>query len=620
MSLEDIIKYSFPEQTYESWRQKAEESLKGKSLAGLSRKTYEKIQLKPLYTKEDRDDKKIPQFPGQGDFRRGSKTLGYIEEGWKIAQKINAPDLEQLKERLTSSMQKGQSVISFIPTKEIIEELAVLLEGIDLNTPFAVNAGVYLDEMLAKLEEMNQSSQISGYIAKDPISLHARTGKGLTAINEEYDCFYENIQKAANVLPNVKTILMDTTVYHNGGASAVQELAIALATAVYHIEQLKDRGMTVEAIVAKMVFQFSIGSQFFTETAKLRAARVLWSKITEAYQVADDLHGQMEISTDTSWFTKTVYDPYVNLLRAGNEAFAAVLGGVQYLHVSPFDETEGTSTEFSERIARNTQLLLKNEARLGTIIDPAGGSWYIESLTDELAEKAWTLFLEIEEKGGITEVLASGWLQAQIEEVKSQRYADIATRRQTIVGTNRYANLQDKPLQMQEAAADTVETDMIPVKQERLAEPYEQLRFQAEKLTQIDHAPLSGLICLGQLKQHKARADFIDGFLAPGGIVSVRSDELKTVEEILAFISEKKCDFYVLCGSDAQYAESGLSVVKAIRESFPKIKLYAAGLAPEGEKEAWTENGVIDFITVKSNCYETLRSFLNEIEVEKAHE
>jgi methylmalonyl-CoA mutase len=346
---------------------------------------------------------------------------------------------------------------------------------------------------------------------------------------------------------------------------------------------------------------------------------VLWSKITEAYQVAEELQGQMEISADTSWFTKTVYDPYVNLLRAGNEAFAAVLGGVQYLHVSPFDEPEGESSEFSERIARNTQLLLKNEARLGSIIDPAGGSWYIESLTDELAEMAWALFLEIDEKGGIAEVLESGWLQAQIEEVKAKRTHDIASRKQTIVGTNKYANPQDKPLTAQAAATDLV-TDFIPVKQGRLAEPYEQLRQKAENLAQMNQAPVSGLLCLGTLKNHKARADFIDGFLAPGGIAAVRSSELHSIEDALTFINEKKCHFYVLCASDAQYAESGLSVVEAIRKRFPELKLYVAGLAPEGEEEAWKQAGVSDFITVKSNCYETLRSFLNEIEVEKVHE
>lgn len=617
MSLEDIIGYSFPEQTIESWRQKAEESLKGKSLDSLSRKTYENIQLKPLYTKEDRAGKNAPQFPGQGDYRRGSTALGYIEESWKIAQKINAPDLEQFQQRLTSSLTKGQNTVSFVPTEEIVNELPKLLQNSDQNISFAINAGDLLEDILSKLETMNV--QGSGYIAKDPVSLHAQNGKSFAGGEDEYSAFAQTIQKSAALNPNLKTILNDTTLYHNGGANAVQELAIALATAVYHIEQLKKHGLTVDEIISKMVFHFSIGSHFFTETAKLRAARVLWSKITDAYQTANELRGQMEISADTSWFTKTVYDPYVNLLRAGNEAFAAVLGGVQYLHVSPFDEPEGIASEFSDRIARNTQLLLKNEARLGTIIDPAGGSYYIESLTDELAEKAWSLFLEIEEKGGIAAVLENGWLQAQIEEVKAKRMHDIATRKQSIIGTNKYANPQDKPLTAQ-AVETPAETDFTPVKQERLAEPYELLRQKAEKLVQMNQAPVSGLICLGKLKNHKARADFIDGFLAPGGIAAERSSELESVEDVVNFISEKQRDFYVLCGSDSQYEQSGLEIIKAIRESFPDIKLYTAGLAPEGEKDAWVQNGVIDFITVKSNCYETLRSFLNEIEVEKVHE
>lgn len=618
MSLEDIISYSFPEQTYESWRQKAEESLKGKSLDSLSRNTYENIQLKPLYSKEDWEGKEVSQFPGQGDYRRGSTALGYIEESWKIAQQLNISNVEQLKERLTTALKKGQNAVSFVPTEEVVERLEEVLQGIDSSLPFAVNAEGYLDKILTKLGEASARS-VNGFIAQDPVSLHAKAGKSFADIEKEYARFAASIQKGVQLGAGLRTILIDTTLYHNGGANAVQELAIALATAVTHIEELKKHGLTVDEIVKKMVFHFAIGGNFFMELAKLRAARVLWSKITEAYETSEELHGQMEISAATSWFTKTVYDPYVNMLRAGNEAFAAVLGGVQYLHVSPFDEPEGESSEFSERIARNTQLLLQTEARLGSIIDPAGGSWYVESLTDELVEKAWSLFLDIEEKGGMTAVLESGWLQAQIEEVKNKRFQDIAVRKQTIVGTNKYANPQDTPLTAK-AVAYPETSDFPYIKQERLAEPYEQLRKQAEQLAERDEAPVAGLLCLGQLKDHKARADFMAGFLSPGGIAAEKSDTIASLADALSFINEKKRDFYCLCASDAQYAEGGLQLVKEFLKAVPDLKLYVAGLVPEEERQAWLEAGIRDFITLKSNCYETLQSFLNEIEVEKGDE
>ena len=158
------------------------------------------------------------------------------------------------------------------------------------------------------------------------------------------------------------------------------------------------------------------------------------------------------------------------------------------------------------------------------------------------------------------------------------------------------------------------------IPQERLSEPYENLRFKSDQLTKAGHAPVGGLICLGYLKTHKARADFIEGFLAPGGIVVERSQEIQTAQDAIAFINEKKRDFYVLCGSDTQYEQIRLNNHKAIKEKFPKTKLYLAGTAPNGEQEAWKEQGIADFITVKSNCYETLLNFLNEIEVEKVHE
>jgi methylmalonyl-CoA mutase len=481
MSLKKMINHSFTEHTVEDWKRKAEESLKGKGIESLETTTYEGILLKPLYTKEDLKDKTISQYPGSGDLRRGSSVLGYIQEPWEIAQRIDTHPIEEFKKRLKASFQKGQTAIAFTPSLTILKELPRLLADDIPRYSFSVNGASYQKEIIHVLTQMKNSKDVTGYIGKDPVSLLAKEQGGKEDLNTVYDHLYKTVQAASTSCPKLKTLLVDTTFYHNGGANAVQELAIALATGVHHIEQLKKRGLELEDIFGKMVFSFSIGSHFFMEVAKLRAARGLWSKVIEAYGVPVEKQGKMTISADTSWFTKTAYDPYVNILRASNEAFAAVLGGVQYLHVSAYNELEGEASSFSERIARNTQLLLRDEMKLGSVADPAGGSWYIESLTDELIEKAWSLFLEIDERDGIVEVTNQGWIQSKINEVKVKRQKDISTGKQTIVGTNKYANVKEEPLKIRfyHQPHDPI-ANMKKLVEERLTEAYERLRKRVE--------------------------------------------------------------------------------------------------------------------------------------------
>lgn len=612
-----MMDYSFSQQTVETWQQKAEEALQGKSIDSLSRETYENIQLKPLYTKEDVNEKTLSQFPGSGDFRRGSEALGYIGNPWEIAQRIVAENPEDFKEKLKDSIAKGQTAIAFIPSVSIVKELPELITNYYQSYPFSVNGAQFQNEIIYGMAALQNSEKISGYVGKDPISLFAKQGGEKDYLDSVYDRLVETIQAASSACPRLKTLLVDTPVYHNGGANAVQELAIALSTAVHHIEQLKSRGMGVKDILNKLVFHFSIGSQFFMEIAKLRAARSVWSKIVEAYDAAPEAEGKMVISAETSWYTKTAYDPYVNVLRASNEAFAAILGGIQFLHVSPFNEPEGRATLFSDRMARNTQLILKEEASLSSVVDPAGGSWYVESLTNQLMEQAWTLFLKIEEKGGILPALQSNWLQEEIKEVAVKRQKDIFSRKQSIVGINKYANLEDTPLKV-EFSEDlkTISSTVRPVQQTRLAEPYEKLRKRAEKLAKEKTSPAVGLVCLGKLKNHKARADFISDILAPGGIKTVRSREVEEINDAMNFVNETKFHHYILCGSDDDYRAVGLAIVKAIKSNFPKAMLYLAGLPERADQKVLLDNGISQFIHLKSICYEIAASILAEMEAE----
>lgn len=640
----DNMKYaSFSLPSEQDWIEKAEESLKGKKLETLQKNTYENIVLKPLYSKETQTD--VVGYPGASDYRRGSHSVGYYSNPWKVAQKVSYQTVEELQANLTEALERGQTALSFELKKELFEtpeQLEQLLNQHIGNAPLAILANGLQKPFLASLISINEISAVSGYVAEDPMSALVEKGTLPMSINNFFDQWAATIQTSDQHLPDLKTVLIDTTPYHNGGANAVQELAIALATGVYYLEELRVRDLEISKLFKKMIFKFQMGANFFMELAKLRAVRVLWDKIGEAYGIPAENRG-MEIIAETSSFTKTLNDSHVNILRSGNEAFAAVLGGVQYLQVQAFNELEGI-TPLAERLARNTQLILKEEAFLQNIVDPAGGSWYIESLTDELIEKAWTYFLSIDGKGGLMQVLESNWLQSEIATVHNNRQQDTFTRKQSIIGTNVYANLQEslkEHLQKKQecfynvsgslkelilALKESKSIDLIneqqefhsiqPIQSQRLSEPFEKLRQRSHhlKLNQV------GLICLGELKEYKARADFMTGFLAAGGLKAVRSEGVKSVDEAQSFINDSFFQHYVLCSTNDNYHEIGLEILTKLKQENPEVSFYVAGLLDKDVQGQWLDAGNREFVHVKTNCYEFISSIIQELEEVEHHE
>lgn len=609
MGINEMKSVSFPQTSIEDWEKKSEESLKGRKVESLSKTTFENIKLKPLYTNEDQSE--ISQFPGQADFRRGSTTLGYLSQDWKVAQRLRIQK-DTLKDSLAEAFDKGQSAISFEVDGDVLTQISNL-EEFHGKFPYSINAKEFHSRIIDEISKFSTAEEGNGFIARDPLALFVETGLVKDTVEEEYTALFNAVKKATISLPNIRTVLVDTVPYHNGGANAVQELAIAISTAIQHMEELSNRGLSHDEILSKLVFQFSIGSNFFMELSKLRAARLIWDKTIEAYR-GEQGKSEMVISASTSYFTKTIYDPYVNLLRAGNEAFSAVLGGIKYLHVTPFNEPEQNFSELSNRIARNTQLILKEEAHLSKTVDPAGGSWYVEHLTTELAEKAWALFLEIEDNGGIVEALKKGWIQSEIANVREKRQAAVATRKQTIVGTNKYADLKGTALEIHGETQGSKDGFIKAIPQVRLSQPYETLRKRSSHLKKQGKEPVVGLLTLGALKSHKARTDFITGFLSPGGIEGKPSEEIHNINDAIGFINSTGYQHYCICGSNDQYEELGLELVKEIKAMNPDKKLYLAGI-PDN-KEQWNGIGINDFIHVKSNCYDTLASLLDDMEVE----
>jgi methylmalonyl-CoA mutase len=620
MSFDKLRNQSFPLKTEKDWKAKAEESLKGKSIETLKSSTYENIILKPLYSREDAQ--KAPDYPGGSDFRRGIEPLGYITNDWKVAQRISYNSYSELKEKLHGGIEKGQTALSFEVTEALFESKGIINEILgDLPSrfPFAVNGRGMQSALLAALIEREESAyQISGYVGSDPFSLFAEEG----LIEEDFfKGWLDDVKLANEKLPKLRTVLINTSTYHQGGANGVQELGIAAAIGAFYLQKQLDSGMKLEDALGKMIFQFSIGSHFFMELAKLRAARILWNKITQVYGAGPKDRG-MHIAAETSLFTKTVYDPHVNLLRAGNEGFAAVVGGVQYLHITPFDNITGSS-HLSERIARNTQNILKEEAYLQKVVDPAGGSWYVETLTQELAEKAWQYFKQIEAKGGMLEVLKSGWLQDEISSVQKKREQDVFTRKQSIVGTNVYANLSEVAGLAKEKTLDNHlnvdRTNTIcirPIQNARLSEPFEKLRKISEEIeSKSGSKPQIGMICLGELKYYKPRLDFMRGFSAAGGIEAVESGSVTSLESVKQFILGQKTNYFCLCGSNDQYESLGHEILSTLNREIPNRIFYLAGLPEKDLQTKWTNEGIRQFIHIKSNSYEILSTILTEMEV-----
>ncbi|WP_234969378.1 methylmalonyl-CoA mutase family protein [Bacillus massilinigeriensis] len=637
----------FPEVSLEDWEQAAEASLKGKPLDCLYSHTYENIRLKPLYTAGDAQP--YEEFPGFPSYRRGINAAGYAAKGWHNANPVSWSDLEELKTKLAEAFSRGQTTVSFHVNPKLFSDTKKLSDILNIHGDggtFCLRPKGLLKPMLAAVIASGIGERTNGIIAADVIAEAAIFG----SFPADEDAFFkdwgEMIGKASGLLPNVRTVLVDVSPYHNAGANAVQELAIAVSTSVYYIRRLLEQGWELEKAMSKIAFHFSTGANFFMETAKFRAARLLWSKAAEAFG-ADSQWGKSVISAETSIFTKTIYDPYVNLLRAGNEAFAAVLGGVQFLEIGSFDNTIGASTLFSERIAGNTHSILKEEALLEKVADPAGGSWYIESLTRTLAEEAWKLFLYMEDAGGMLEALKSGMLQEQIAETRDTRNKDIDLRKQSIIGTNIYSNPNEEPAQAEAAISSEKfytektldeclslireEKEMkfslkelgncnlfTPLVQERLAAPFESLKNKSLKIRkQTEKRPAAGLLCLGEPSKHKARADFVAGFLAAGGIASERHPVLEDVSIAIEWMKSTGLRHFCICGKDEQYKEYGIALLKNIKAVLPESKVFLAGLPAIEERETWIAAGVDGFIHMQSGSLSLLNTLLTEMEVTK---
>jgi len=463
----------FEKSNYEIWKIAAEKSLKGADFdKSLLTKTYEGITLKPIYTLEDflSIQSKIEEFPGYKSYERHSNIDGYIGRTWYINQYINYPIPKFFNQALLHEIENGQDAINLNFDKAAtlyedfevddlsnidliavdLEDIEQALKDIDLKKIYVnLNNGIatfpafigclaYCKKNNIELKELQYS------INFDYISDFIKEGNLKISLKSYNDLIYYLAKWHISNNLKVKLIQIDTTVFHNAGANIIQEIAAGLSIGVYLINQLLLRGLEIEQIIELFTFKTPIGVNYFAEIAKLKAIRILWSQILEEYKCRKQ--SPLMIYAETSQRDSTYYDVNVNLLRSTTEVFSAIVGGANFITVRNYDELHSLPSEFSLRIARNTQNVLKYEAHLTDTIDPAGGSWYLENLTYQFAEEIWKEFSKIESNGGIIEVLKQGTLQNDINLIAEQRIKNAATRKDVIIGTNKYANLKDKQI------------------------------------------------------------------------------------------------------------------------------------------------------------------------------
>ena len=394
--------------------------------------------------------------------------------------------------------------------------------------------------------------------------------------------------------------------FGNSGSTIVEELAFTLSAGHDYLVRLTDAGLDVDAAARKLRFSFSVSSNYFMEIAKFRAARMLWANIVKGYGPAKNCACKMQIHAETSRWNQTVYDPYVNMLRGTTEAMSATIAGVHSLEAMPFDASFENPTEFSKRIARNVELLLKHESHFDQVVDPAGGSYYIENLTQSIAAEAWKLFLEIEEKGGYTEAYKAGLIVERIKASAAAKDKNIATRREILLGANQYPNFT-------EVAGKEITAESVTRKQAEgnVLVPYRGAMAFEEMRLQVDRSgkePKAFMLTCGNLGMARARSQFSCNFFACAGIKVIDNTFFKSIEEGVKAALESKAEIVVVCASDDDYAEAAPKVKELLGDKAILVVAGAPACMPELEAQ-----GIKNFINVKSNVLETLKFYLKEM-------
>ena len=477
----------------DEWRKLAEGELKGRPLEDLTWKTLEGIDIQPLYTEEDVEGlAHLGSIPGQAPFTRGPRATMYAGRPWTIRQYAGFSTAEESNafyRRNLAAGQQGVSVAFDLATHrgydsdhprvvgdvgkagvaiDSVEDMKVLFDGIPLNevsVSMTMNGAVIpvlASFIVAGEEQGHDKSLLSGTIQNDILKEFMVRNTYIYPPKPSMRIISDIIEYTSAHMPRFNSISISGYHMQEAGANLVQELAYTLADGREYVRAAIEAGMDVDKFAGRLSFFFAIGMNFFMEAAKLRAARLLWHRVMSEFGAKSERSKMLRTHCQTSGVSLQEQDPYNNVIRTAYEAMSAVLGGTQSLHTNALDEAIALPTDFSARIARNTQLILQEETGVTNVVDPLAGSYYVESLTAELAEKAWALMEEVEEMGGMTKAVESGMPKLRIEETAATRQAMIDRGDEVIVGVNKYRKDKEDPI-------DILDVDNVKVRKSQIA-------------------------------------------------------------------------------------------------------------------------------------------------------
>ena len=609
----------FAAPTTQEWLDKIQVDLKGADFQKrLVWRTNEGFNVQPFYRREDLANLKTPDaLPGEFPFVRGNKK---DSNAWYVRQNIVVgEDPKAANAKALDILNKGIDSLGFhIPgkmvSKETVETLLdqILCDVVEVNFATCPRHAVELAEILVAYfaEKGYDKQKVVGSIEWDPMQKMVMKGKDVTPVL----AFGPKLVEVLKEYPNFRCIAVSTDALNNAGAYIVQELGYALAWGNEYLQQLVDAGVDADLAAQSIKFNMGVSENYFMEIAKFRAARLLWAQIVKQYEPKSDEACKMCVNATTSKYNQTLFDSYVNLLRSQTEAMSAALGGIHSMVVTPFDAPYEQATDFSERIARNQQLLIKEESHFDRIVDPSAGSYYIEHLTDALATEAWKIFLKVEEEGGFLAAVKAGTVQDDINATNVKRHGDAAKRKEFLLGTNQFPNFTEKSEGKRAQAcgcccghADAEEPAFKAIESTRLAADFEDLRIHTEEKTAVStgrQVPTAFMLTIGNLAMRQARAQFSCNFLACAGYKVIDNLGFKTVEEGVDAALEAKADIVVICSSDDEYAEYAIPAFKYLNGRAMFV-VAGAPACMEDLKAAGIEN----YIHVKCNVLETLKEY-----------
>ena len=593
----------------QEWRDKIEVDLKGADYQKkMVWRTNEGFSMEPFYRKEDVEKlATVNALPGEFPYVRGNKAA---DNEWYVRQDIKCDCPKEANAKALDILNKGVNSLGFcIPSEKVSAEyIDTLLEGIyvecvELNFCTCQCKSVELAQILVAYFEKKgaDKAKVAGSISFDPLEKMVSKGKDTTEV-------LKNAKELVEILKDYtqfRAIAVNAYKLTNAGAYSYQDLGYALAWANEYMAELTEAGVAPELAAQNIKFNLGINGVYFMEIAKIRAARMLWAQIVSQYTECKE-SAKMHICAITTTYNQTVFDSYVNMLRSQTEAMSAALGGVDSIVVTPFDEPYETPTEFAERIARNQQLLLKDECHFDRMVDVAGGSYFIEELTSALAGQAWKLFLAVEEEGGFLAAAKAGSVQNTINETNATRHANAGKRREFLLGTNQFPNFTEKSEGKEPVASCCknccgTESPIPAIKTTRLASDFEELRLTTEKAAKV---PVAFMLTIGNLAMRQARAQFSCNFLAAAGYQVIDNLGFKTVEEGVDAALAAGADIVVICSSDDEYAEYAIPAYKYLDGR----ALYVVAGAPACSEDLKAA-GIENFINVKSNQLATLKEY-----------